>query len=378
MTLPFVSAADLRASTPLEPDWLLDGYLAAGALTLLAGKPKVGKSTLAVAIAGAIAASAPSFLGRELRGAPVVYVSEEGPGSLAHKMPASNAIRVLTRDAAWPPPAWHELVAGSIAEAQRVGAGVLVVDTLAHWAGLRPDAEKDAGAAQAAMQPLLDAAHAGLAVLVPLHARKGGGEDGDGVRGSSAITGCADVVLELERTQRPSERALLALSRYPGTPGSLIVEHDPATGSWTQIGQGERSEVRAIADRQAILAALAHDVELTRLELEDATGTPQRQWHTQLDALIREGKVQRNGAGIKGSPYRFKLVRDDSAQPPAQQRAETLTAAASFSAAHPVGVQHQEASHATKPETAHHAETHGWTDDELQALIDADQKAVSA
>src|SRR5437773_2730901 len=79
-------------------------------------------------------------------------------------------------------------------------------------------------------------------VLVPLHQRKGGGEDGEGVRGSGAIAGTADIVLELERVQQPRERALLALSRYPSTPGSLIIEHDPATGAWKAIGEGERAD----------------------------------------------------------------------------------------------------------------------------------------
>jgi hypothetical protein len=38
--LPFVSAAELRASAPDEPEWLWQGYLAPQALTLLAAKPK--------------------------------------------------------------------------------------------------------------------------------------------------------------------------------------------------------------------------------------------------------------------------------------------------------------------------------------------------
>src|SRR5947209_20577071 len=85
--LPFVSAAELRACAPAEPDWLWEGYLAPGALTLLAAKPKAGKSTLAVAVSEAMATHAGSFLGRRIAGAPVVYVSEESAGTLAHKLP---------------------------------------------------------------------------------------------------------------------------------------------------------------------------------------------------------------------------------------------------------------------------------------------------
>jgi hypothetical protein len=337
--LPFVTAAELRATTPAEPAWLWSGYLAPGALTLLAAKPKAGKSTLAVAISEAAAAGARSFLGRPIGEGPVVYCSEETPATLAHNLPAIDGIRVLTRDAMWPKPSWAELVAGSVEECKRIGAVLLVVDTFAYWAALPKDAEKDAGAAQAAMQPLIDATRDGLPVLVPLHQRKGGGEDGEGVRGSGAIAGGADIVLELERLQQPRERALLALSRYPSTPGSLIIEHDAATGAWKAIGEGERADARSITDRRAILTALDGGSALTRQELEDATDAPERQWHGQLEALIEQGKVRRIGAGKKGDPYRFQILRTDSAQ----HCAESPPAAASFSAAHPVGVQQKEA-----------------------------------
>src|SRR4051794_23165038 len=62
----FISFSELRASAPSEPSWLLDGYLARGAITLLAGKPKAGKSTFASALVEAIDSSAPWFLGRRL------------------------------------------------------------------------------------------------------------------------------------------------------------------------------------------------------------------------------------------------------------------------------------------------------------------------
>jgi hypothetical protein len=316
--LPFVSAGDLLASIPAEPDWTLQGYLAPGSLTLLAAKPKAGKSTLAFAVSEALVSGATSFLGRTAQPVPVVYVSEESAGTLAHKLPKLADLRVLTRDAIWPKPSWAELVAGSVAEAKAVGAVLLVVDTFAYWAAMPRDAEKDAGAAQAAMQPLLDAAQGDLAVLVPLHQRKGGGDDGEGIRGSGAIAGIADVLLELERTQRPRERVLLALSRYPSTPGSLVITHDPATGAWSAIAEGERADARSVSDRLAILGALK-DATLTRAELEDVVGAPGRQWHGTLEDLVNGGQVERSGRGVKGDPLRFSIVRSDSARSPAQK-----------------------------------------------------------
>jgi RecA-family ATPase len=89
-------ADDLEAST--EPDWIWDGYVAPAAISLIAGKPKSGKSTLACALAEELTAGSDSFLGRPLRRCSVVYLSEEGAGTLKPKL--HGRIRTLTRDGA--------------------------------------------------------------------------------------------------------------------------------------------------------------------------------------------------------------------------------------------------------------------------------------
>ncbi len=315
----FLSPEELRATVPSEPPWRLHGYLAAGALTVLGGKPKAGKSTLALAISRTISTAsvtgAREFLGHAVDGGPVVYVSEEGASTLAHKL--DGDLRVVTRETAWPRPEWPAIVAAAVEEANRVDAALIVIDTFAFWAALGQDAEKDAGAVQAAMEPLVAATSAGFAVLLVVHSRKGGGEDGEGLRGSTALAGAADIVLELERVKGgpPRHREILALSRYPQTPGVLVVSHDAATGAWSVIGEGtDRGDGRDISDRTAILAALADGGELTRAELEAAMGAQQRQWHGTMDQLIATGAVDKAGAGKKGDPFRFQILRTGAAQ----------------------------------------------------------------
>ena len=313
--LPFLSPAEVRASTPAEPPWLWNGYIAKGAVTLLAGKPKSGKSTLALAITDAVAAQAPAFLGRSSAGGGVVYVSEEGATTLAHKLPASEGVRVLTRDVAWPKPTWIELVEATVAEAERTGAGMIVIDTLSFWGALPAEREKDAGAAQDLMEPLVRAARADVAVLLVHHGRKGGGEDGEGVRGSTAIAGAADIILELERPREnatPHQRVLLALSRYPQTPGALMFDHDAATGAWGVLGEAEDRSGAGKAQRRAeVLGALGSD-ELTRADLTDLLGDA-REWKSTLDELVGEGAVERSGAGKKGDPHRWRRMLCENA-----------------------------------------------------------------
>ena len=80
-------------------DWLLEGYSARGSVALLAALPKAGKSTLAVALAEAVAApGVDAFLGLDVATGPAVLLSEEGDGTLRHKLPDSDELHVLSRD----------------------------------------------------------------------------------------------------------------------------------------------------------------------------------------------------------------------------------------------------------------------------------------
>jgi hypothetical protein len=364
----FVPASELRASLPPDPEGVLGSYLVERNLTLLGGKPKVGKSTLALAVAEAIGSHAQSFLGQPVNGGPVLYVSEESGSTLIHKLPAGD-VRFLTRDLAWPPPSWKELIEITAAEVRAVGAVAVVIDTLAHWAGFAPEKEKDAGAMQAALRHAQALAQAGPAVLLTVHVRKGGGEDGEALRGSSALAGAADIILELERVDdSPRERALLALWRYPSTPGVLLIDHNLVNGSWSVAGESsERADKRKMADRQALLRAC--DEALTRTELESALGSPALQWKGTLDTLVNEGLIEQTGEGVRGDPYRWKKVCTDSVQTPAQKCTESGPAAASVSGVCRKTHQKQAGGPASA-DSVRCTETDstpsdGWTDDEL-------------
>src|SRR5215216_1496904 len=54
LTLPFAPIREGLAGQDQEPPWLVRGYVAHEALTLLSGWPKVGKSTLLFALVAAL------------------------------------------------------------------------------------------------------------------------------------------------------------------------------------------------------------------------------------------------------------------------------------------------------------------------------------
>ena len=103
------------------------------------------------------------------------------------------------------------------------------------------------------------AAASGLAVLIVSHQRKSTGEFGEAVRGSNALTGGVDIVLELERPS-PSlalgkqARALRAVSRFTSTPDEVYVELDEDTAAFVMIDSPE--EVKAASEQTRILEVL--------------------------------------------------------------------------------------------------------------------------
>ena len=227
----FTTARAISEKTPEAIPWIVTGYVAERAITEAAGKAKVaGKTTLLLHLTGRVLDGAP-FLGMTTTASPVVYLTEQHATTFreqlrrAHLLDREDLSILSYWDVAGRP--WAEIAGLAIAEAERIGARLLVVDTLSQFAGLEGDSENNAGSALAALEPLQRAAAKGLGVIVARHERKGGGEVGESGRGSSAFTGGVDVVLSIRRPEghhRSTIRSIEALSRFEETPASLLFE----------------------------------------------------------------------------------------------------------------------------------------------------------
>ena len=179
--------------------------------------------------------------------------------------------------------------------------------------GFAEGQEKDAGATQATLDALVLATQANLAVPLAHHQRKSGGEGGDAVRGSGAIFGAVDLLLELERVGEeapPGHRRLVATGRWPQTPPVLVVDREPKTGAWGVVGQAaSRSEAAALGLRERLLTALPEQGPGTsETELVELVDEDKRKIGGPLRELVEDGLVSRTGAGQRGNPYRYEKV----------------------------------------------------------------------
>lgn len=218
------------ANAAVRPSWLVKEWLPREGVVLLAGQSRIGKTFLSLELAGALATGG-GFFGRPVRErVGVLILAAEGAGTIAPRLEALRLHRLGGIDATALPIAWAEIsdaneigaiVTAAAAEMQaRFGLrlGMIAVDTVA--AAFSVD-ENDAQLATTAMKALGKlAGDAGCLIVAVAHYGK---SDGAGVRGSSAWTASADVILAAtgeisEITGEVKDRKLaLTKSRYAET-----------------------------------------------------------------------------------------------------------------------------------------------------------------
>ncbi len=201
--------------TPREledlPDlvWLIKGILPKPCMAVVYGDPGCGKTFLALSIALATA-SGRDWLGRTTLQGPVLYIAAEGVLGLKSRVAAdsikygqvTDAIRFL-------PGAPNLLEVGDLKklvnsiEVANFQPDLIVIDTLARvTTGADENNAKDMGRAVEAMGWLQTTF--GASVLVLHHKTKGGGSE----RGSSALRGAADVMIECEQKEASEGQAI--------------------------------------------------------------------------------------------------------------------------------------------------------------------------
>jgi hypothetical protein len=191
-------------------------------------------------------------------------------------------------------------------ECKRVGAMLLVVDTLPQFAGLTGDSENNSGDALAAMAPLHQAVDSGIGIIVVRHERKSGGDISDSGRGSSAFAGAVDIVLSLRRPEgnaKKTQRALRALSRFSETPAELLIELTE-TG-YVSLGEPSEAALRAAKDSILEIAPDSEPEAMSVKKLMESAGVPRATAQRAVKALAEEGAMSKVGEGKKGNPLRY-------------------------------------------------------------------------
>ena len=292
------SAADLQGREFPPIQWIVPDILPEG-LTLLAGKPKLGKSWLALDFACAVA-SGGAVMGRECDPGPVLYLALED-----NQRRLQRRLRLVAGSTPWPRDLefhteWPRLDAGLGRMrdwvSTRPGARLLIVDTLAL---IRPPAravESAHSGDYAALGGLHQlAGEHSIGVLVVHHVRKADAEDPfDTVSGSTGLTGAADSTLIL--TRRDSDGGAILYGRGRDLEEfERGLDFDQDTCRWRDLG--DPVEAFASDTRSAIFAAIRAGNTAAKQIIRE-TGIKDDNVYQTLRRMVRAGDLKKDGRGL--------------------------------------------------------------------------------
>jgi AAA domain len=298
--------AELQA-LPSEPDWLWQGFLAPGSLTMLAGHPFAGKSMLVSGLLRALETGEP-FLERTTKAASALLVTEEDQSSLRERAGRFNLFGIrseyLDRSSSVGHD-WSALIAGAAEWALAREHRLLVIDTFPGLAGLGDEQENDAGAITSRLQPLQVAAGAGLAVLFLHHMN-----NANQPRGSKAFRGVVDTSIRfLRKTKSNSFRLESETRSTTSTSRSLRAELVQSHYGWfyrsLDASDANSASTRSVDDRLWQVLLEAGEQGITYAELDGREGLTVDVAKKRLPRWKTEKRIGRAGAGTKSDPYKW-------------------------------------------------------------------------
>jgi hypothetical protein len=314
--LRFRSGAEMATSTDEQIQWIVPGLVARGGITELGAKVKVGKTTLILQLVRA-AADGQDFLGKPTLKTSTLYMTEQPSVSFRQAIERAGLLgrddfhALLHSDTRGLE--WVDVATAAVAQCRRVGAFLLVVDTLPQFAGLKGDSENNSGDALEAMEPFWEAVADGIGVILIRHERKSGGDVGDSGRGSSAFAGAVDIVLSLRRPEghsKKTRRIIQALSRFSETPPDLLI--DLTENGYVALGEPHEAAVREAKESIIEIAAGSESEAMTLKEVTDSAKVQRSTAQRAVNELLREEALKRTGEGKRGSPYRYFKAENPS------------------------------------------------------------------
>jgi hypothetical protein len=327
-TPQIISAVHLMEMRFADTPFVVEGLLPAG-LALLGGKPKRGKSWLALNLAVAVAGGGAVLGNLSVEVGEVLYLAlEDTKRRLKERLntmltggfSAPSSLYLTTK--------WAKLDDGGLVELQcwldeHPHARLIIVDTLARVRtaqGQKDNANlytSDYSALEG-LKALADKYR--VLILVVHHLRKAGADDPlDEISGTTGLTGCADTVILLRRKR--SVTTLYVVGRDVDEQ-EIAIRFDSLVGRWLQgedMRSRERHDILEVVRQAGEESVTPRDVakELGRTE-------PSTRWI--MADMAKDGELARVGYG------QYKLTESQTKQmqtPPTTQTLPTPSVGAS-------------------------------------------------
>jgi hypothetical protein len=311
-----VTASDLMGMTLPPPRWAVEGVLPEG-LTVLAGKPKLGKSWLMLHLALAVAQGGTALGKIGVEAGEVLYIAlEDTRRRLQARMrrllgPGESAPAGLHLATAWPrqDKGGLEQLDGWLHDHPL--ARLVLIDTWGRWRPFRAQGnsyELDY-ADGAALKEVGDRRR--VPITASHHCRKLPAEDPiEEVSGSVGLTGACDGILVLRRDRGQHDAALHVTGRDIEE-AELGLTFDKQLCLWQLVGEAEAGRVSR--ERRAILDLFTAGVELTCKQVEATTGKKRDAVKQLLSRMARDGQLVATERG------NYRIAREQSPRSPSHQ-----------------------------------------------------------
>ena len=287
--------ADLLDEPPEAVEYTWDRTLPAGGLSILAAKPKVGKSTLARNLGMAVARG-DDFLGRATSQGPVVYLAlEEKRSEVQRHFATMGAVNEPIQIHVGSAP--EEALPALEVAIKETGAVLAIVDPLLRMIRLR-DANDYAEVTRALEPLLMLARETGCHILCVHHAGKANREGGDGILGSTALFGGVDTAIIMRRKE--DRRTLESIQRYGDDIAEMVMGFDAETGIISDAGTVADMELKKASD--AILDAIGEGA-MNQTEIRESVEGATKYVVTALHQLHTDGRLTRSGGGKRNDPF---------------------------------------------------------------------------
>jgi hypothetical protein len=312
-----ICASDLQYKTfprlaEVVPKLIVEG------LTILAGRPKVGKSWKALDLSLGVAGSHPVLGGITPMSGDVLYCALED----TQRRLQSRATRLIGYADPWPSRLhlatnWRRLDEGGIEDIAAWADSVdnprmVVLDTLA---GARP--QRNSGEqlydsdykALVGLQKFAGERH--LAALVLHHTRKMEADDPlDTVSGTLGLTGCADTVMVIHRT---SQGTTLYVRGRDIEEAEHAIVFDKATCRWSVMGDANEVYL-SDANKKILEVLLAASGPMRADVIASLIKAPRDKVDVYLGRLVHSGQVIRSGRGEYIHAERADLMQKGKAK----------------------------------------------------------------
>jgi hypothetical protein len=301
-----ISAADLQHKDFAPIRWVVPDFIPDG-LTMLAGKPKLGKSWLVLDVAVAVAKGGATLGNRSVLAGSVLYGAlEDNQRRLKSRM-----AKLVHSGAAWPPALtfWTEMPRLDEGGLQCIAnwidahadARLVIIDTFAKVRTPKKGSDQVYDADYASAAPLKTLAdRTGVAIVVIHHLRKQAADDPlEAVSGSNGLTGAVDTILILNR----GSEGVTLYGRGRDIPEiETAMEFDKLGCRWSVLG--DAAEVHRSNERKQILEALraAAPALLTAGDVRDVTGLSYAAARRLLAKMSQDGEVKHPERGKYGAP----------------------------------------------------------------------------